>query len=188
MPSISGPVSAVRAAHVLDSAAARQKFAHHQDANRQAFYDRLGGQAAVAQAVETFYQKLTSDPFISYFFAGIGMERLKAKQVKFLRYALGGADDYFGKDPTISHRRLHNEKGLRVEHFYAVVGHLQATLRELGVAEELIEECTAVLAPMEKTFRCSGQVCGHTPEASAFRAQIPQDLLDSRTADVECPM
>ena len=56
-------------------------------------------------------------------------------QVKFLTYALGGADDYHGADPTVSHRRLHNEKGLRVEHFHIVVGHLQATLRKLGVTE-----------------------------------------------------
>jgi len=40
-----------------------------------------GSQAAVAQVVEMFYQKLTGDPFISHFFAGIGMERLNAKQV-----------------------------------------------------------------------------------------------------------
>ena len=56
-------------------------------------------------------------------------------QVKFLTYALGGADEYHGTDPTVSHRRLHNEKGLRVEHFHIVLGHLQDTLRELGVAE-----------------------------------------------------
>lgn len=56
-------------------------------------------------------------------------------KVQFLTYILGGADDYIGKDPTISHRRLHNEKGLRVEHFYAVRDHLRATLQQLGVDE-----------------------------------------------------
>ncbi len=57
--------------------------------------------------------------------------------MRFLTYALGGAEEYIGMDPTVSHRRLHNEKGLRVTHFYIVVGHLQDTLRELGVTEVL---------------------------------------------------
>ena len=52
-----------------------------------------------------------------------------------MTFVLGGAENYPGKDPTISHRRLHNERGVRVEHFHAVAGHLKATLEELGAPE-----------------------------------------------------
>ncbi|EIE20420.1 UPF0187-domain-containing protein [Coccomyxa subellipsoidea C-169] len=152
--------SAIAAAHVLHNKAALSKMTeHHQESCRQPLYDKLGGQPAVMAAVEIFYKKLLGDVRVARFFNNISIERLK---VRFLTYALGGADEYVGKDPTISHRRLHNEKGLGVQHFYVVVGHLQDTLRELGVSEDLIGETTAVLAPMEKTFGCeSEQPCAH---------------------------
>ncbi|CAL8465084.1 g4619 [Coccomyxa elongata] len=160
--------SAVAAAHMLDNKTALKSMTqHHQEECQRKLYDRLGGHASVEAAVDIFYKKLLGDDRIAHFSNGISMERLKAKQVKFLTYALGGEDEYVGKDPTISHRRLHNEKGLRVTHFYIVVGHLQDTLRELGVAEALIDECTAVLAPMEKTFACGEDhpCIGHVPDS-----------------------
>lgn len=63
MPSITGPVSAVRAAHVLDSAAARQKFAaHHQDANRQALYDRsVHAHSLMCATAMSFTTKIAQD-------------------------------------------------------------------------------------------------------------------------------
>ncbi|CAL5222001.1 g4289 [Coccomyxa viridis] len=150
--------SAVEADHVVDTQAALSEItAHHHELDKARLYDRLGGHAAVEAAVDIFYKKLLADEQVSHFFNGISIARLKEKQVKFLTYALGGADEYHGTDPTVSHRRLHNEKGLRVEHFHIVLGHLQDTLRELGVAEDLIDEVTATVAPMEKTFGCGDE-------------------------------
>ena len=71
------------------------------------------------------------------------LESFALPQVKFLTYALGGADDYHGTDPAVSHRRLHNEKGLRIEHFHIVVGHLQATLCKLGVSQARLQSFLA---------------------------------------------
>ncbi|BDA50683.1 probable group 1 truncated hemoglobin GlbN at C-terminar half [Coccomyxa sp. Obi] len=184
--------SAVAAAHVLDNKEALKCMTqHHQEQCQRKLYDRLGGLGAVQAAVDIFYKKVLGDVRVAHFFSGISMERLKAKQVKFLTYALGGEDEYIGKDPTVSHRRLHNEKGLRVMHFHIVVGHLQDTLRELGVAEALIDECTAVLAPMEKTFVCGDDYpcIGHKPERQDSAKVIPatKAVDDGQEQREACP-
>jgi hemoglobin len=47
---------------------------------------------------------------------------------------------YNGLTLAASHAHLMRDKGLNLTHFDAVAGHLVATLKELGVAQELIDE------------------------------------------------
>jgi len=106
-------------------------------------YDRLGGDAAVDAAVDIFYRKVLADDTISHFFDGIDMDEQRGKQKAFLAMVFGGPEQYSGRDLRTAHAPL-VEKGLDDSHFDAVAGHLDATLRELNVPDELIDEVMAL--------------------------------------------
>ena len=106
-------------------------------------YERLGGEAAVNAAVDIFYRKVLADSSISDFFDTTDMDEQRNKQKAFLSMAFGGPKEYSGKDMREAHAPL-VEKGLNDSHFDAVAGHLDATLRELGVADDLIGEAMTI--------------------------------------------
>ncbi len=102
-------------------------------------FDKIGGMPAVDAAVEVFYAKVLADESISHFFEQTNMKSQAAKQKAFLAYAFGAHLNYSGKNMRNAHAHL-VEKGLNEKHFNAVMGHLAATLKELGVAEDVIAE------------------------------------------------
>lgn len=106
-------------------------------------YERLGGKAAVEAAVDLFYDKIMKDDLLRPFFEGIDMQRQRGKQKIFLTTAFGGPTKYTGKDLRQAHAPL-VQRGLNDAHFDAVAGHLQMTLKELGVADNLIAEVMAI--------------------------------------------
>ena len=106
-------------------------------------FDKIGGEAAVNAAVDIFYRKVLADDRINRFFDGVDMEKQAAKQKGFLTMAFGGPNNYTGKDMRDGHAHL-VAKGLNDSHFDAVVENLGATLKELGVADELIGEVAAI--------------------------------------------
>ena len=105
-------------------------------------FEQIGGQDAVNAAVDIFYRKVLSDPLISDFFDSVDMEGQIAKQKAFLTVAFGGPSNYSGKDM----REAHKGMDINESHFQAVAGHLQATLQELNVPENLIGEVMAIAA------------------------------------------
>lgn len=107
-------------------------------------YERIGGEAAVMAAVDLFYQKIMSDELTRPFFAGLDIEAQVKKQVSFMTWAFGGPSDYKGRDLRTAHAGL-VKKGLSDVHFDAVAGHLVATLNDLGVAPELIQEAISIV-------------------------------------------
>ena len=107
-------------------------------------YERLGGEAAIDAAVDKFYDKVLADDRIKHFFEGVDMARQRGHQKKFLTFAFGGAPSYPGQSMRVAHRRLVEEMGLSDEHFDAVVENLGATLKELGVTDDLIAEAAAI--------------------------------------------
>ena len=109
----------------------------------ESVYDRIGGEAAVNAAVDVFYRKVLADDRISRFFEGVDMERQHAKQKAFLTFALGGPNNYTGKDMREGHAHL-VERGLNDSHFDAVMENLGATLKELNVPDDLIAEAAAI--------------------------------------------
>ena len=109
----------------------------------ETLYQQLGGQPAVEAAVDIFYRKVLSDDHISHFFETTDMERQIAKQKAFLTMAFGGPANYTGKDMRAGHAHL-VQKGLTDSHFDAVVNHLGSTLKELGVADELIAKVAGI--------------------------------------------
>lgn len=106
-------------------------------------YDQLGGEAAVNAAVDIFYRKVINDARINSFFFGVDMAQQAAKQKAFLTMAFGGPHNYTGLDMRRGHARL-VQMGLNDKHFDVVMDHLGATLRELEVPENLVEQVLAI--------------------------------------------
>lgn len=114
------------------------------DSAEPSLYAQLGGEAAVDAAVDRFYAKVLADPRVKDFFEGVDMKRQAAMQKEFLTFAFGGPVTYSGQDMRAAHAHLVKEKGLSDVHFDAVVELLGTTLREMGVAENLIAQVAAV--------------------------------------------
>ncbi|MCK5575028.1 MAG: group 1 truncated hemoglobin [Sphingomonadales bacterium] len=106
-------------------------------------FERVGGEAAVDAAVDVFYRKVLTDPSISHFFSNTPMPEQRAKQKAFLTMAFGGPNNYTGQDMREGHAHLVKD-GLNDSHFDAVARHLQATLEELGVADDVVGEVMAI--------------------------------------------
>ena len=106
-------------------------------------YNRIGGEPAVDAAVDLFYRKVLSDDHINRFFETIDMEAQAAKQKAFLTMVFGGPNSYTARDMRTSHAAMVKD-GLDATHFDAVVGHLAATLKELGVTDKDISEVATI--------------------------------------------
>jgi hemoglobin len=106
-------------------------------------YEKIGGEAAVDAAVDIFYRKVLSDDRINQYFEGVDMDRQAAKQKAFLTMAFGGPNNYSGKDMRDAHAHL-VANGLNDTHFDAVMENLAATLTELNVPDELIQEAAGI--------------------------------------------
>lgn len=89
-------------------------------------YERVGGSEGIRKLVDTFYQRVLTDPLLSPFFEETPMEKLQAMQHEFFCAALGGDVDYSGVDLSYAHQG----RGIERKHFAAFVEHLFATLEE----------------------------------------------------------
>lgn len=112
--------------------------------NTISIYDELGGHEALEVVVEDFYTRVLADDRLSGFFAGTNMNRMKGKSAEFLAAALGGPDPYTGP----SMRRAHQGRGITMEHFNLVVGHLRDSLVAADVPSETVAEILGVVSPL----------------------------------------
>ncbi|MEQ1948569.1 MAG: group 1 truncated hemoglobin [Bryobacteraceae bacterium] len=106
-------------------------------------FEQLGGANAVEAAVDNFYRKVLKDDRVSGFFETVDMDRQRAKQKAFLTMAFGGPHNYSGKDMREGHAHL-LAKGLNDSHVDAIIELLGSTLRDMGVAENLIQQVGAI--------------------------------------------
>ena len=102
-------------------------------------YEQLGGEPAIQAAVDIFYRKMLSGERVASYFEGVDMDGQRAKQAGFLTMVTGGPNSYTGKDMREGHKHL-VEKGLNDSHVDIVIEHLGATLKELGVGDEQIQQ------------------------------------------------
>ncbi len=109
----------------------------------ESLYHKIGGAAAVEEAVDLFYRKVLTDPHIMDFFASTDMDDQRAKQKSFLTMVFGGPHEYTGRDMRAAHAKL-VEDGLNDGHFDRVAAHLRATLEELEVDEGSIAQVMAI--------------------------------------------
>jgi hemoglobin len=111
----------------------------------KSLYERIGGEAAILAAVDLFYEKVMGDPRTQPFFSGLDMKEQIQKQRSFLAWAFGAPEEYKGRDLRTAHAKL-VERGLGDVQFDAVAEHLQATLVELQVPNDLINEALGIVA------------------------------------------
>jgi hemoglobin len=104
-------------------------------------YERLGREVGISAAVDDFYRRVLGDPQLAPYFEGADMNRLRAHQAKLLVQVTGGPVEYDGRSLEVAHDGL----GITGEDFDRVVGHLAATLTDLGVAPDDIATVGAAL-------------------------------------------
>jgi hemoglobin len=107
-------------------------------------FDSIGGAPSVNVAVDKFYGRVLNDPQLAPYFVRVDIDRLKSHQRSFIAAAIGGPEIYRGRDMAAAHANL----GITDPDFDAVVGHLVATLTELGVPNEIIADIGGALAPL----------------------------------------
>jgi hemoglobin len=103
----------------------------------------LGGDEAIALALDRFYEKVLADARVSGYFDGLDLERLKSRQRDFLAMAFGGPDRYDGRDLRAAHARP-RQLGLDDQDYDVFMGHFHDTLAELGVPGDKIQEVMAI--------------------------------------------
>lgn len=104
----------------------------------------LGGRAAVATAVRDLYERLLSDPIVAPAFAGVDLDRVRRHMTDFLVGALGGAQNYSGRDLADAHARL----AITDEAFDRVAAHLMDSFTELGVEGATVDAVAERLGPL----------------------------------------
>lgn len=93
-------------------------------------YEKYG--AAIDELVSLFYQKVLADKDLESFFQNVNMDQQKRHMAAFITYALGGPNNYNGRNMQAAHR------GQKIQeyHFNAVAGHLSDAMTQLGVDEK----------------------------------------------------
>ena len=104
-------------------------------------YDQLGQQAGITTAVDQFYVRVLEDPSLAHYFEGADVDKVKEHQVGLLSTVSGGPQVYSGRSMELSHQHL----GVTEDAFDKVVGHLGATLDDLGVDPDVRDQVAAVL-------------------------------------------
>lgn len=94
--------------------------------------EKIGGEQAIAEIVDDFYQRVLADDSINGFFAHTDMGQQRRHQTAFISYALGGWDRYTGRSMEKAHAGLN----LQPEHFNAIVKHLRSALAAYGISQE----------------------------------------------------
>jgi hemoglobin len=113
-------------------------------AHRTSIFNALGGDGALAAAVDGLYLRMYADEVLAPYFVGIDLGRLKHHLRMFLAAALGGPHLYRGRDLRTAHAALH----ITAEAWDRTVAHLLDVLESLQVAPDLIEQVVAALAPL----------------------------------------
>lgn len=108
------------------------------------YYEKLGGQNAVAAVVDRFYEKVLADERINHFFEHTDMEKQRKHQTAFISQALGGPS-FTGR----SMEKAHEGMNLQEVHWDAVLEHLASSLKESGVEDADIHSIAASLLPLK---------------------------------------
>ena len=97
-----------------------------------ALYEKLGGQQAIEQIVDNFYQRVLADDTVNHFFTHTDMEKQRHHQTAFISYALGSSNHYTGRSMEKAHAGLN----LQPQHFDAIAKHLGDALAAHSVSPE----------------------------------------------------
>lgn len=103
---------------------------------QQLLFDRVGGEQAISELVDEFYDRVIADPELKPFFTSTSMDKLRRMQREFFSAALDGPITYTGR--PLSH--VHHGRGITKHHFALYVGHLIDTLQGLGIDENDVQD------------------------------------------------
>lgn len=114
----------------------------------ESVYSQIGGEEAVKQVVDDFYDRVLADDDLAGFFEGMDMTELRAHQVQFISAVTGGPVDYVGADMRAAHDHL----DISDSEFNVVGEYLQQALYDAGVGEEnvsaIMSEVVALKPPI----------------------------------------
>ncbi|WFE40398.1 group 1 truncated hemoglobin [Micromonospora sp. WMMD998] len=115
-------------------------------------YERIGGAAAVKAAVEVFYDRVLADPDLAGYFTGVDMAEQRRHLALMLAVVLGGPNEYAGRGLAEAHQPLH----IPGDHYAKVGEHLTATLAQLGVPGDVIDDVRGVLGQVRDQVVSAG--------------------------------
>ncbi|MFC6734286.1 MULTISPECIES: group 1 truncated hemoglobin [unclassified Haladaptatus] len=114
----------------------------------QSLYAEIGGEQAVSQVVDDFYDRVLADDNLVGYFEDYDMAELRAHQVQFISAVAGGPVEYTGADMREAHAHL----DISEPDFETVGQYLERALRENGVSDEnvasIMDEVAALKAPI----------------------------------------
>lgn len=110
-------------------------------------YEQLGGHAGMRTAVSVMYQRVTADPLLEPWFAGIDMDRLSAHQRAFLAAAFDGPPVFTGRELADAHTGME----ITDEAFERVAQTLIQVLDELGASREALSEAATRIEALRRT-------------------------------------
>jgi hemoglobin len=106
------------------------------------------GAAAIREAVDLLYERMLADPALLGMWRDTDLRRLRSHQRAFLLQALGGPSLYSGRDMKSAHLGLH----ITDEQFTIMVGHLVASLEDVGVAPEVVERASTDIERLRRVI------------------------------------
>ncbi len=114
----------------------------------QVIYNKIGLEKGLETILNDFYQRLSKDVMVGFFFDGKNLPQIAQKQKEFIMRAMGITKVYSGKPPAAAHVQLppilsgHFDRRLRI---------LEETLHDHGLSESEISTWVA----FENMFRNS---------------------------------
>jgi hemoglobin len=114
----------------------------------RSLYDRIGGADAVKPAVTLLYRRVLDDPVLAGYFRDVDIGRLRAHQRAFVSAVLGGPELFVGRPLEVAHANLHIDDRA----FDAMIDHLVAALRDLGVDETTAGEVAEEFEPLRPSI------------------------------------
>jgi hemoglobin len=110
-------------------------------------YEKVGGTGTIRELVRIFYDRVMADARLAPFFPDTDIESLKARQVMFLVMLLGHQRMFAQHDLAAAHSGA-RAQGMTDAHFDAMLGHFEASMRQLDVDEDYRR---AILTRIEST-------------------------------------
>jgi hemoglobin len=97
-------------------------------------FHKIGGKAKIYETIEKLYERILADPRINFFFKNVDVDRLKEKEKKFLMLMCDGPNEY---EEGKNMKKAHDGWGIKNEHFDITKEHLENTLKDIEIKEEI---------------------------------------------------
>ncbi len=109
-------------------------------------FQNIGGEPGLRTILQDFYQRMSKDILIGFFFDGKNLDEIAEQQKGFLMRAMGATPSYLGKPPAKAHEEM---APILAGHFDRRLRLLEETLKAHGVAAEDIR----IWVAFESAFR-----------------------------------